>query len=124
MIKLVFCLRKRADLSVIEFRKRWQDHQIFTRALAKAMRAIRITHSLTLVIEENEEMQLTRGTAEPFDGLIEVWWEDSSAINASLQDKQIHEMLMRTRADQNNLMDRSRSMVFFASEDSIDEFKS
>jgi hypothetical protein len=123
MIKLVFCVKKKPDISVAEFRKRWQDHQIFTRSIAKAMHATRITHSLTLVIEENEEFQLTRGTAEPFDALMEVWWKDSAPINAGLRDKQIHEMILRMRADQNNLVDRSRSMIFFASEDQVEEFE-
>ena len=123
MIKLVFCVKKKSDLSIAEFRKRWQDHQIFTRSIAKAMHASRITHSLTLAIEENEEFQLIRGTAEPFDALLEIWWEDSARIKAGLRDKQIHEMIMRMRADQSNLMDRSRSMVFFASEDQVEEFE-
>ena len=87
------------------------------------MHASRITHSLTLAIEENEEFQLIRGTAEPFDALLEIWWEDSARIKAGLRDKQIHEMIMRMRADQSNLMDRSRSMVFFASEDQVEEFE-
>ncbi len=122
MIKLVFCVKKKPELSVVEFRKRWLDHQIFTRSIAKAMHATRITHSLTLVIEENEVFQLTRGTAEPFDALMEIWWEDSAPIKAGLRDKQIHEMILRMRADQNNLVDRSRSMIFFASEDQVEEF--
>lgn len=122
MIKLVFCVRRKSDLSVADFRKRWQDYQIHTRAIAKALHATRVTHSLTLAIEENETFMLTRGTAEPFDGLIEVWWKDSSPINAGARDKQIQEMILRMRADQKNLADLPNSMIFFASEDDVEEF--
>lgn len=122
MIKLVFCVKKKPELSPAEFRKRWKDHQIFTRSVAKAMHATRITHSLTLAIEENEELRLTRGTAEPFDGLLEVWWEDSAPIHAGFKDPKIQEMIARMRADQNNFLDRAHSIVCFASEDQVEEF--
>jgi hypothetical protein len=122
MIKLVFCVRRKPELSVSEFRKRWRDYQTHTRSIAKALNAVRLTHSLTLAIEENEAFMLTRGTAEPFDGVIEVWWKDAAQAMAGLQDKRIQEMVLSMRAAQKDLADLRNSMIFFASEDDVEEF--
>jgi hypothetical protein len=123
MIKLVFCVRRKPELSVQEFRNRWKDHQTFTRNIAKAMHAVRVTHSTTLAIEENEDFRLTRGTAEPFDALMEVWWKDSGPVSEGFKNKQIQEMILRMRADQNKMVDLPRSMIFFTSEDNVEDFR-
>ena len=122
MIKLMFCVRRKPDLSVAEFRSRWKDHQVFSRSIAREMRAVRVTHSTTLAIAENETFQLTRGTAEPFDAVMEVWWKDSGPVTEGFKNKRIQEMLLRMRADQKNIMDLPNSMIFFTSEDEVDEF--
>jgi hypothetical protein len=123
MIKLMFCVKRKPELSIPEFRRHWQEHQDCTRELARALNAVRITHSVTLAIEENVRFVLTRGTAEPFDGVLEVWWKDSSDFTAGMADKRLQEMIQTMRTHQREFADLPSSMMFFVSEESVQEIE-
>ena len=61
MIKLVYCVRKRSDIS--------DGH-------AKAIGADRYVQSHTLDSEINQGFRESRGTGPAYDGITEMWWSD------------------------------------------------
>jgi EthD domain len=73
MIKFVYCVRRRPELSVEEFRKYWlEKHGPLVRSYAKALRATRYLQSHTIDTPLNLIARQTRGTTEPYDrGLVE-----------------------------------------------------
>jgi hypothetical protein len=77
MIKLVYCIRKRADVSQEEFHRYWLDeHGPRVRGHAKALGAIRYVQSHTLDAPINESLRKSRGASSPHDGITELWWTD------------------------------------------------
>ena len=79
MIKLVFCLRRRPDLSRREFQRYWrQTHGQLVRERASALGIRRYVLVHTLDGPLNEALRASRGSAEePFDGLAELWWDSA-----------------------------------------------
>ena len=66
MIKFVYCIRKRAELTDEEFRNFWRDtHGPFIRSLAKTLRATKYIQSHTLNTFVNAEIVKSRGLDSP-----------------------------------------------------------
>ena len=85
MIKLTYCIRRRSDLAPQEFRRYWRDHHgPLVRKHAAALRATRYVQSHTLETPLNDALRASRGAAEPFDGIAEVWWDSPEALDAAL----------------------------------------
>jgi hypothetical protein len=79
MIKFVYCIRKRADLSDAEFSTFWRDtHGTFIRGLAQTLRAKKYVQSRTLHSPINAQLVSSRGldSEPPYDGITEIWWEN------------------------------------------------
>jgi len=71
MIKFIQCVRKKPEISIQEFRRFWKIYQAKATELAKEMNVAGLTFCTTLNVEENLQVMLTRGTSEPFDGVVE-----------------------------------------------------
>ena len=85
MIKLVYCIRKRADISEAEFHRYWlEEHAPRVRGHAKALGADRYVQSHTLDSELNEGLRASRGMSPPHDGITELWWSDVEAFRKAL----------------------------------------
>lgn len=62
MIKFVYCIRKRADLSDEEFHTYWREkHGAFIRSLTKVLRAKKYIQSHTISTPINMELVRGRG---------------------------------------------------------------
>lgn len=62
MIKFVYCIRKKADLSDEEFHTFWRDvHGPFIRKLAQTLQATKYIQSHTLNTPVNAEIAKSRG---------------------------------------------------------------
>ncbi len=85
MIKLVYCIRKRADISEAEFHRYWlEEHAARVRGHAKALGADRYVQSHTVGSELNEGLRTSRGMSPPHDGITELWWSDMEALERAL----------------------------------------
>ncbi len=86
MIKLVFCVRRKAGMSSEAFRKRWLDvHGPLVRRLRAELPMMkRYVQSHTLAGEVGAAVQTglraSRGTKPPYDGITEVWFESLEAM--------------------------------------------
>ena len=120
MVKLVYCLRKRADISSEEFHRYWlNDHGPRVRKLAEAIKAKKYVQSHTLAPELNQMFRESRGLAEPYDGITEVWWEDLESLKAGMESEsgsEAHKVLLE---DEAKFIDFSQSRVFMTEEHTI-----
>ena len=89
MIKIVFCLRRRADLSREEFQAYWRTtHAPLVRAHAEALGIRRYVqvHS----IDDAVSMAVAGSRArspEPFDGVAELWLDSLDALDRVRQQR-------------------------------------
>jgi len=75
MIKYVYCLRKRADLTDEEFHTYWKENATFIRGLAKLCGRKKYIQSHKLDTPLNDEFVRSRGfDSPPYDGVTELWW--------------------------------------------------
>jgi hypothetical protein len=70
VVKLVYCLRKRADISSEELYRYWlNQHGPLVRKFAQAIKARKYVQSHTVAPEINQMFRDSRGLAEPYDGI-------------------------------------------------------
>jgi hypothetical protein len=84
MVKLVYAIRRRAELSPEAFRQRWLAHAPLVARWAEALRARRYVQSHTLDTPLNAALAASRGSASAFDGITEVWWDSLDDLQAAL----------------------------------------
>ena len=120
MIKLVYAIRRRADLSPEAFRKRWRDeHAPLVTRFATAMRARRYVQSHTLDSRWNATLQASRATAPAFDGITEVWWDSEADFAAALATPEGQEAGRALLEDERDFIDFAGSALFLTEEHSI-----
>jgi hypothetical protein len=117
MIKYVQCLRRHPDLSPAEFRKHWEEYKVLWQDLSDQLAAIRVSFSTTLAIEANDRIAMERGTAEPFDGLVETWAHDAHELETRRAGPAAQEMQRRVFAKQHEFLDLPQCCFFFTADD-------
>lgn len=117
MIKLVYCIRRREDVPEDEFHRYWLDeHGPLVRSVADAIGAVRYVQSHTVSPELNAFLRQSRGSAEPYDGITEVWWESLEAVQAGMGAPGSLEAQQRLMEDESKFIDFARSCVFMTEE--------
>ncbi|WP_226019154.1 EthD domain-containing protein [Novosphingobium sp. FKTRR1] len=117
MIKLVYCIRRRADLSEDEFQRYWlEDHAPKVRSVATAIGAVRYVQSHARLPQANAGFRASRGLAEAFDGITEIWWnspEELAAGTGTADGLAAARMLLE---DERNFIDFTASSIFMTEE--------
>ena len=120
MIKLVFVIRRREGMSPEEFHRYWLDeHGPLARSLLTTLGARRYVQTHTTGGDLNAALAATRGTAEAYDGLAEVWWDSLDALvaaSSSEEGQRINETLVE---DEARFIDFARSSLFLTEEHAI-----
>lgn len=82
MVKLVFCCRRKEEMTLEEFQKRWLDvHGPLVRRLRKDLPMMkRYVQSHLLPGSATSGLQASRGSAEPYDGITEVWFDSLESV--------------------------------------------
>ena len=120
MIKLVYCVARRADVSPEEFSRTWlEDHGPLVKSYAHAMRAVRYVQSHTGMDELNDGLKASRGLEDPYDGITEVWWNSREDFEAAMSTPEGQEAGRALLQDEARFIDFSRSRVFFTEEHEI-----
>jgi uncharacterized protein (TIGR02118 family) len=126
MIKFVYCIRKRSDLSNEEFQTYWREqHGAFIRSLAQTIRAKKYIQSHTVDTPINAELVKSRGL-EPlaYDGITEIWWDSMEEFLAGVNSPEGMEAAKQYVADEANFVDFSQSRAFLTEEHTIFDFSS
>lgn len=118
MIKIVFCLRRKQNLSPEEFRRYWLDHHAeLVRRCAPALRLRRYTQSHTITDPRIAATVEARGSdIEPYDGVAELWWESIEDIIEAVATKEGSDAGHDLLRDERNFIDQANSSIFYAEE--------
>jgi uncharacterized protein (TIGR02118 family) len=120
MIKFVYCVRRRADITPQAFREYWlEKHGPLVKQCAEAMRARRYVQSHTLDTPLNIMAREARRTAEPYDGLTELWWDKVEDLIAAWQTPEGVRANQRLSEDEARFCDLPNCSVFFTEEHTI-----
>jgi len=119
MIKFIQCVRKKPEMSIQDFRRSWKIYQAKATELAKAMNVAGLTFCTTLNVEENLQVMLTRGTAEPFDGVAEFRIANAPRTIESLSQEPGKSLMKKVQALQAEVIDVEHSSFFFAAEETV-----
>ncbi len=117
MVRFIQCVRKKPEISIQEFRLQWKAYQAKATELAKAVNAVGLSFSTTLAVDENLQVMLVRGTAEPFDGVVEFRIANAPRMIEMFEDGPAKAIWLKLRSMQTEFMDLERSSFFFASEE-------
>lgn len=84
MIKLTFVVRRRSDITPVEFHRYSRDqHAPLVRSFQPVLRIRRYVQTHRLETPFNDALQASRRAREPFDGVAELWWDDLGALVAA-----------------------------------------
>lgn len=111
MIKLVYCIRRKPELSVEEFQKYWlETHADFGKNIPGVKRYIQV-HALGGELQEMLAAAHPAGKNEPYDGVAELWFEEEGLRNLAGA-----EGALAAVRDEANFIDFERSAIFLATE--------
>ena len=120
MLKFIYCVRRRPELTVEAFRKYWlEKHGPLVRSHAKVLRARRYVQSHTLDSPLNAAAQAPRGTMPPYDGLTELWWDKAEDLIQALGTPEGQEANRLLAEDEARFCDLPNCSVFFTEEHTI-----
>ena len=86
MIKFVYCVRRKKDISEEEFYRYWKEnHGPLVKSFAETMGSLKYVQSHTLDTVMNDIGREVRGMRQAYDGITEVWFQSVEALNAMLQ---------------------------------------
>ena len=120
MIKLVFCLCRRSELSREEFQRYWRDeHAPLVKAHADVLRIRRYVQVHALPSDVHGALRASRDAPEEYDGVAELWWDslDDLAASAASDDGRVAAATLLE--DERRFIDLERSPIFLAEEHEI-----
>lgn len=116
MIKLLYCIRRLPALDVRTFRRELPPWTDAARRLAKATGATDLTVHTALAVKANELLMSARGTAEPFDLVLEMTYGvPGPEAMAALQRPEAQAVLADMSRVAERLFDFAGSSLFFTS---------
>jgi len=120
MVKFVYVVRRRPELSAEAFRKYWlENHGPFVRKLAHALRAKRYVQSHTLDTPLNQIARQIRGAQAPYDGVTELWFDKIEDLLAAAQTVEGQQANMALAQDEARFCDLPNCSVFFTEEHAV-----
>ncbi len=123
MIKLVYVLQRRADVTPADFHDYWLNaHGPRVRGHAGAIRARRCVQSHLIDSSRNEGLRAARGMLDAVPGITEVWWDSLADFQAAAADPAGAAALADLAADEATFIDIARSQVFLTQENLIFDF--
>jgi uncharacterized protein (TIGR02118 family) len=117
MIKIVFCLRRRADLSREEFHAYWlTNHGPLVRSHAESLGIRRYVQVHAIDDAISTAIAGPRQSPEPFDGVAELWLDSLDALIASGSSEAGRAAAAALLDDERRFIDLERSPLFLAEE--------
>ena len=120
MIKLVYCLARKRDVSAEAFCAYWlEQHGPKVTERRKALQATRYVQSHTIEPELNGLLQQSRGLEAPCDGVTEIWWESADVFRAAIQTAQGLKAMQELLEDESTFIDFEHSRLFITEEHAV-----
>lgn len=121
MIKLTFCLRRRADLTLAQFQDYWRTHHApLVAEVAPLLRIRRYVQSHSFADPRLAGTADARGaTVPPYDGVAELHWDSVDDLVAVNDSQEARDAGRRLLEDERNFIDLSQSPLFWVREHHI-----
>ena len=120
MVKLVYVIRRREDLSAEEFHRYWLEvHAPKVINVAKDVRARRYVQSHTFDTPLNQAFAESRGLSPWYDGITEVWWDSLDDLQAAASSPEGAQALKMLLEDEHQFIDLAGSTIFMTEEHEI-----
>jgi len=118
MIRLVFALRRKQDLSRTEFQQYWREqHAPLVASFATDLNILRYVQTHTLDDPMNHAAQQARGNMEPeYDGVAELWWSTEDELKTAIATQAGQAAGAALLEDEAKFIDLSQSPLWFAYE--------
>lgn len=117
MIKLVYCVRKRPDMSLEAFLRYWQKrHGPLVCSFAQALGIARYVQSHACEADENQALLRSRGLAAPYDGIAELWWDDMATYRRHVHSPAAREARRALVEDEAHFIEFAQSRLFVTEE--------
>ena len=117
MVKLIFCLHRRRDISEEEFHRYWRDeHGPLVARHASALGIRRYVQVHTVGSPVNAALAASRGTPDGYDGVAELWFDDADALVGAAGTEEGRAAAAALAADEERFIAHSRSPLFVAEE--------
>jgi hypothetical protein len=115
MIRLITCIKRKTDITPRKFRGYWDDPQfeILLDNLVSLLEPFRISRKLTLQVSANIRIMQARKSKEPYDAVIEWWFESASQLAPLLSRPEAHAALKEMMKYQSQFVDIAKSPSFF-----------
>ena len=99
MVKLIYCISKKAGLSVEEFQRYWRETHAPIAAAIPGLRRYVQSHVMP---------ELYARQAPPYDGAAELWFDDLDAMRTAMQSPEVQAAL----EDEKQFIDHGRVASF------------
>lgn len=121
MIKMIFCLRRRADLTREEFQAYWFDrHAPLVAEVAPVLRIRKYVQSHSVDDPRIAAPVAARGTiTAPYDGVAELYWDSIEDVAAAGDSKAARDAGRRLLEDEGRFIDLPNSPIFWVREHQI-----
>lgn len=120
MVKLVFCLRRRPDITEEEFHRYWRhEHGPLVVRHAAALGIRRYVQLHTRPGPVNAMLTAGRGAPEAFDGVAELWFDDADSLARSATTDEGMAAAAELAHDEERFIDHGRSPLFVADEHAV-----
>jgi uncharacterized protein (TIGR02118 family) len=122
MLKLVFCLHRRPELSRAEFQRYWREtHATLVARHAQTLRIQRYVQLHTLGDDEplNAALRASRGAPDAYDGVAELWWASADELAAATASDEGRRASLALLEDEQRFIDLARSPLFVARENVV-----
>jgi uncharacterized protein (TIGR02118 family) len=120
VIKLVFALRRKPELSREEFQRYWlETHGPLVRSHAETLGIRRYVQVHTMPEEVNAGLRESRGAPDSYDGVAELWYDSLEAIAAVVGTEEGRAALAALLDDERRFIDHANSPIWFAEEHEV-----
>jgi uncharacterized protein (TIGR02118 family) len=117
VVKCVYCIRKRADVSTDAFNRYWlNEHGPKVAAVASTLGLVRYVQSHITSPALNALLIESRGLAPAYDGITEVWWEHDAVLMNALATPEGQSAMQSLIDDESTFIDLAKSSVFMTHE--------
>ena len=121
MIDIVFCLRRRPDLSAEEFRRYWlEQHAPLVESHAATLGIVRYSQHHTIDMPLTEVLRAGRGCApEQFDGMALISFESLDALQAAAASPEGVAAGVELLDDERRFIDLERSVIWLTDHEPV-----
>jgi uncharacterized protein (TIGR02118 family) len=117
VIKLVFVLRRRSDLTREEFQRYWlEQHGALVRSYAEVLGIRRYVQVHTLADDVHAALRASRHAPEAYDGVAELWYDSLEALGAVVSTDEGRAAALALLEDERRFIDHALSPIWLAEE--------